>query len=477
MHLEKDMINNSFVSADADALARWRFAMDRVIEHISKYISKAASKGKKISAAPPTFWQPAKPGQEIEDIVAIFFDSIAPEFVNYSAHGFLTGFHSAPCTAGQIGGLIATILNQNIKNHNSPGSLTLAANFSKMLREIVNYSQAVFYTTSTYDSHVNAISMALAHYAGKRYQVDIKQEGIGAIPQQGKLAVLVSKHCNPALGDAVEQLGLGRKSLVKIALDHDGRMDIQHLRKEVYQLQQQSIYPFCIIANAGSSLTGIIDPLPQIAEVAEENDIWYHLDASYGGSFLLAQEVRKKFKGYKQADSLVWTPAYRLHTTLPCSLLLLKHKDYLQFLPGRGPADSEEKICSKALEGALTHCILSLLLTVKHLGMDILEGLLTQSIQNVQTFYYYLQRQDDFATLLAPVLDVLCFRYQPPGLTAVEALNKLNQHIKRILFQRGRKILSLVAYNKQTYLRVNPINPLTTIEDLTSLVEEIRKVK
>jgi glutamate/tyrosine decarboxylase-like PLP-dependent enzyme len=140
-----------------------------------------------------------------------------------------------------------------------------------------------------------------------------------------------------------------------------------------------------------------------------------------------------------------------------------------------GRFEPEQKLCSKALGNSLLlSSLLPLFFTLKHLGLETIEALLSDSIAKVHRFHDYLRCQPDFSLFLCPTLDILCFQHIPSPNLTIDQKNQITQHIYKELYQKGRHILSLITVQKEKYFRINPINPLTKMTHLTALVDEIR---
>lgn len=125
-------------------------------------------------------------------------------------------------------------------------------------------------------------------------------------------------------------LGLGRRSLRKVATDERGRMRADALRDAIKRDIEEGAKPFCINATCGTTVLGAYDPLDEIADVAEEFGIWFHVDGAFGGSTALSAKHRDHLKGSERSDSFTWDAHKMMGVPLSCSVILVKNKGLLR---------------------------------------------------------------------------------------------------------------------------------------------------
>ncbi|MBV7328973.1 aminotransferase class V-fold PLP-dependent enzyme [Chloroflexi bacterium TSY] len=143
------------------------------------------------------------------------------------------------------------------------------------------------------------------------------------------VAVYVSRDAHSSVARAVEILGFGSRSLRDIPLDGLRRMDAAALRKTVEQDRASNVTPLAIVASAGTTLAGAVDPIAEIATLAEEQSIWLHVDGAYGLSAAAIPDVRHHFVGLERADSMSIDAHKWLFLPKPCGLLLVRDQHAL----------------------------------------------------------------------------------------------------------------------------------------------------
>src|SRR5206468_12496156 len=120
----------------------------------------------------------------------------------------------------------------------------------------------------------------------------------------GELTVYASEQCHFSVEKSLDILGLGRESLHKIKADDRFHIDLAALRDVIKRDLDDGRKPFCIVGVAGTTSTGVIDSLPDLAEIARANDCWFHVDAAYGGALAFSDKQKEKLRGIDLANSI-----------------------------------------------------------------------------------------------------------------------------------------------------------------------------
>lgn len=149
----------------------------------------------------------------------------------------------------------------------------------------------------------------------------------GLIGFKGQPKIYVSSEAHDSIMKIAHQLGLGRCAVSRIPTDSKQRLDIDLLIHQIAQDRSIEDKPFLVIATAGTTAGGAIDPLSELSQFCQSENLWLHVDAAWGGGFLFSDKTKKYFKGIETADSITWDPHKSLPIPLGAGYFLCRHKD------------------------------------------------------------------------------------------------------------------------------------------------------
>jgi L-2,4-diaminobutyrate decarboxylase len=281
-------------------------------------------------------------------------------------------------------------------------------------------------------------------------------------------------------------LGLGSSAVVRIPLDARRRMDVDQLDQTLQQLQLSGRRVMAVSACAGSTPTGAFDDLSGIAEVCRRYKVWMHVDAAHGGGLLFSRRHRRLLAGIEQADSIVWDAHKMLFVPALCTAVLYRRREhrfdtfrqdapYLFDPSDPGMADIDMGMrtveCTKRAVG------FGLWGTWAVFGEHLFEQLVDRVLLRAQQLYELLRQQPDFEVLHEPECNILAFRYLPAWLRGAdrERQSALQRAVRTRLIRSGEFYIVQTTLNGLAALRTTVMNPLTTPDDLTELLQAIRR--
>jgi L-2,4-diaminobutyrate decarboxylase len=187
-------------------------------------------------------------------------------------------------------------------------------------------------TFTTGGTQSNYMGLLLARDAFLKSQFQVSAQKRGLPPQAARMRILCSEVAHFTVEKSAAQLGLGTDAVVRVAVDDGFRMQATSLRVALDGMRDDGLLPFAIVATAGTTDFGSVDPLPEIAALAGPAGIWLHVDAAYGGALLFSHQHRGKLDGIESADSLsidfhklFWQP-------IPASAFLLRDARHLELI-------------------------------------------------------------------------------------------------------------------------------------------------
>ena len=230
----------------------------------------------------------------------------------------------------------------------------------------------------------------------------VEKEGLFSAMQyygyQG-LAVLVSERGHYSLKKSADVLGLGQQGLVAVKTDENNRICPQALNEKIVELKKENIKPFAVIGVAGTTETGSIDPLAEMAEICREHDCHFHVDAAWGGATLMSNNYRYLLEGIEKADSVTIDAHKQLYVPMGAGMVLFKDPEamksiehHAQYILRKGSKD----LGSHTLEGSRSGMAMLVYAAMHIISRPGYELLIDESIEKAKHFAKLIQAQDDF---------------------------------------------------------------------------------
>ncbi len=288
--------------------------------------------------------------------------------------------------------------------------------------------------------------------------------------------IYCSTEAHMSIGKAAALLGLGHDSVRLIAADAMFRMRSDELRRAIVQDREGGKIPIAVVASAGTTATGSIDPMGAIADICAEFGLWLHVDGAYGALASLA--IPEAFSGMERVDSLSLDPHKWLYQPTGCGCLLYRDAadarrafshsgEYARTLsddPIEGFAFFEESIeLTRPLRA------LQLWLSLRYHGLSAFQESIREDLRLAQVLAQAIDAEPKLERLAPVALSAVCFRYAG----GVGDLNALNRSILSRVVQRGRVYISNAVIEGKFALRACIVNHRSTEEDVKSVVSEV----
>ena len=298
------------------------------------------------------------------------------------------------------------------------------------------------------------------------------------------MTVYASEEVHMSIPKAADILGFGRDQVRVVACDDRQRMRVDSLRQKIEADLREGLRPFCVVASAGTVNTGVVDPLREIANVAKEFDLWFHVDGAYGAPGVLDERKKHLFAGLERADSVSLDPHKWLYVPVDAGCLLFRDSlaaraafstEDADYIKTHGYTDEEAfAFWDYGVELSRRFRALKVWLTLQYYGTRRIAEAISDDISLAAYLGEVVSNSDDFE-LLAPVeLSICCFRYVPPGVDDNSTLDRLNERIMERVQKGGRAYVSNATVNGRFALRACITNFRTTKSDIDETVDAIR---
>lgn len=308
------------------------------------------------------------------------------------------------------------------------------------------------------------------------------------------LVLLGSDLMHYSIKKSISLLGIGINNIINVSSAAGGVLDIRDLNDRLAYCHEKKLYVFAIVGIAGATETGHIDPLEQMADIAKQHDIYFHVDAAWGGGGLFSDKYRSRFKGIERADSITFCAHKQLYLPQGISLCLFRDPDILKYgataaVYQSGP-DSYD-VGRFSMEGSRSAMALLVHASLQMIGKKGYEALFNASVEKSVFFARIIDSMECFELIFDPPLNIVNYRYIPEEYRDKliyntlnsddnSKINIINQHIQDSQFIKGstfvsKTILKYTCYGTDQSIvvfRAILANPLTTQKDIFRVLED-----
>ncbi len=298
-----------------------------------------------------------------------------------------------------------------------------------------------------------------------------------------RLKIFTSKVSHFSIQKAAAILGLGYDAVVSVPCDEYFRMDMTALNQAIEDCQQQGDIVMAIVATAGTTDFGSIDPLTQIAEIAKRCGAWLHVDAAYGGGLLITPNNKHKLAGIECADSVTIDYHKSFFQPVSCSAFFVKdkqhlsvvtyHAEYLNPLSQRQAGTPD--LCNKSIQTTRRFDALKLWFSLRTVGAQNLGVAFEQVMHLARQGYLLLASEADIEIIHQPQLSTLVFRFVGDSGATDSELDAVNKYIRKQLSRQGEALIAATKVADKQYLKFTLLNCATTINDIQQVVRLIKQ--
>ena len=412
------------------------------------------------------------------------------ELSRHNGHPRFFGYVASPSTPiGAYADLIGSAFNSNVTCWRSaPGGTEIEKLVVRWLGSLIGYDTDARGLLTSGGSMANMIALLTA----SRRKVGYGISASGLWNSGPPLTLYASEEVHMSVPKAADILGLGRDNVRIIPCDENLRMNVAALRDAIVADLSKGLRPYCVVGSAGTVGTGVVDPLNDIADVAREFDLWFHVDGAYGGPGILDPHKKDLFQGMERADSLSLDPHKWLYVPVDAGCLLFRDDEVFrrtfgaqdaEYVKRIGYADDEAfAFWDYGVELSRRFRALKVWLTLRYYGTRKIAAAISDDMKLAAYLGDLVNAAEDFE-LLAPVeLSICCFRYVPPELkdatdtaSATEHLDQLNARIMNMVQTGGRAYLSNASVHGCFALRACITNFRTTRADIEETLEIVRE--
>lgn len=391
--------------------------------------------------------------------------------------------HCPTLVISQVAELLLNASNQSLDSWDqSPSATVMEIKLIEWLRTRAGYAQgdAGVFTSGGTQSNLMGLLLARDRLVQQHWQRCVQTHGLPA--DSHRIKVLCSVNAHFSVQKNLALLGLGSQAVVCIAVDAQGRMDAQALGQSIQRLKDDGHLIAAIVATAGTTDAGAIDPLVAIGHLAQQHGIWLHVDAAWGGALLLSQHYRQRLQGIELADSITLDFHKHFFQPISCGAFLLKNRDHYRLMHQQAEylnsafdeAQGVPNLVAKSLQTTRRFDALKLWMSIEALGLKQLSQLIEHGLDLAQQVAQLIAQTPGLQLMQQPQLSSVLFRLTPPAL-AEQHWDGLNQRVADQLLGSGQANVGVTRYQHCCVLKLTLLNPMTRLSDLAKLLAVVQR--
>ncbi len=405
-------------------------------------------------------------GKPVEQLLTILKEEVDTKGINSASGRHLGYIPGGGIWTSAIADLLAAVANRYAGiAYSSPGAVAIENQMIRWMCSLVGYPSSAHGNLSSGGSIANLVAIKTAR--------DFHKVNSKIVTKSVVYLTNQTHHC---INKALDTTGLQEAVIRRIPMDNRFRLDVEALQQQVIRDEKQGLNPFLVVATAGTTDTGAVDPLDEIADICDEHAIWFHVDAAYGGFFLLVDEMKKTFKGIERSDSVVMDPHKTLFVPYGSGVVLVKNRDALLYSHAGEAAYMKDSYGQNQINPADTGPELSkhfrglrMWLPLHLHGVEPFRANLEEKLLLCRYFHEEIKTMG-FKTGPEPELSITYFRYPE------DESNIRTKKLIDALHKDGRFFFSSTVMDEKLWIRCAVVSFRTHLREIKLALKMIRQV-
>ena len=416
------------------------------------------------------FEDPPEVGQDFETIISVLKQDVLPAFLSCDHPNFFAFIPGSSTWPGALADLIASALNVHATSWlETPGPSQIELVVLEWFKKWIGYPPSASGVLVSGGSAANMTALACAREALLGVMTD-------------KAVVYVSDQAHSSMARAARILGFHPDQVRVLPADNGFRLRPDALREAMDSDVRAGRRPLFVAASGGSTNTGAVDPLPQIAQVCREKGVWFHVDAAYGGFVTLTARGREVMSGIDLADSVTLDPHKWLYQPFECGCLLVREGAHLRrafeivpdYLKDSEATQDEVNFCDLGVQLTRGWRALKVWISIKYFGVAAFRQAVETCMQLAHACQSRIEESKTLELMAPASLGVVCFRRRFPGVDE-DANERMNAWLLEGLLASGTGMISSTRLRGRHALRMCILNYTSTEAEVSSVLEWIEK--
>jgi glutamate/tyrosine decarboxylase-like PLP-dependent enzyme len=427
-----------------------------------------------------------------EALLDLFTDHIVPHTLVSTSPGYLGLMNPTPVTMGIFADALTSLINQNqAASHHSPAGSVIEEVVIQWLGEATGYGADCYGHLTSGGTVANMTGLKMALH---RMAPEVRDRGL--VADGRRFTVYASDQLHFSIERSVDVLGLGREALRLIPTRADATVDPDVMREFMEKDRAAGMEPFAIVGIAGATASGAVDPLPELADLAAETGLWFHVDAAYGGAAGLSRDYPGILHGIERADSVTVDAHKWFFVPFVAGGILFRDRSFAEdtfqnvagYIPPSEAADlPPTDYLKQGLAGTRRFNALKVWMAFKHLGADWYADVVDRQLRLTQKVAEVVEGMPDWQIAVPPATAIVTFRYEPDEIRqaiegggpkadeALKARDRLQIRIAKAVQKEGRFWVSAAPVPGGFALRLNVISWLTDEALVDEFLNEISR--
>ena len=404
--------------------------------------------------------------------------ALMPHGVGNTHPRFFGWVHGSGTPSGIVADMVAAAMNANCGGRNH-AAIHVERQLVAWVRSLFGFPETASGLVVSGTSTATIIALKTARDAALDFAS--RTEGLSG----HSFVAYTSAEAHACIARAFDMLGLGSGAIRKVPVGQDFRIDVKALREIITDDRAAGHTPLAIVGTAGTVNTGAIDPLAEIADVAAEEGLWFHVDRAFGACGMMSERLAPRLAGIGRADSLAFDFHKWLHVNYDAGFVLIRDEelhrrafssrpDYLTGVE-RGLASGNPWPVEYGPELSRGFRALKIWVQLLEYGPARLGAAITRNCEQVDHLASLIDGEHSLERLAPTETSICCFRYTSET-ASEEALDAINQEIVIRLQESGIAAPSTTRIRGKLAIRVNITNHRTRFSDLDLLVDEVIRV-
>jgi glutamate/tyrosine decarboxylase-like PLP-dependent enzyme len=388
-------------------------------------------------------------GQDLPELLVELRSQILPRTVNFQNPRYMGHMDSVPTAITIWADALISAINNNMLSYE------LAPIFTDMEAQLMQWFGNLFGMGTDCFGTLTA-GGSLANISGLLLARNWKQPHSKNFGNSDHLVAFVSESAHTSFEKAMNVIGVGKENLVRVPTNDRGEIILEELEAAIQAAIEVGKQPFFVAAIAGTTVTGAVDPIRAVGEIAKRYDCWFHIDAAYGGAGIFSPKLQHLFEGTDLADSLTFNPQKWLWVSRTCAMLIVKDKQHLiEGFDNELPYMNDQTLNfgNLNLQGTRRTDSLKLWMALKVMGTSGCRHLIERSLDLADDVRQWVDNSQGLELICEPTLNIVCLKSNDPNISSA--------YLRQEWIDKGKLWLSLPLWKGERILKAVVLHPYT----------------